>query len=535
DNAAIRVQVLAAQPNAAFAEKIALALESAGYEIAPGEFDPKEVDAALVLWSGASIGSEDMIAAAALPLAVGALIPVSIGRIEPPVAFRHLEAVNLAGWSGDIHDPRWRFVVNEIEQAAYAARLPPGAASLAPPPASTRYRAPSRPRFSPRALLLASFALMAAVMLGGFFMLASRRSEDAPLLAQAQTESAPQGASVLERAPEPASELQIQSEAAATPPSVSEALAEGPPAPPLDDARPARAAPPAPTKKPASGERMDAAGSRSDELAALIVESMESEEAPSLGATEGRAPRRPGAIFRDCESCPEMATLPAGEFAFGSPADEPSRVVAEGPMKTVAIARPFAIGAHEVTFEEWDACVADDGCKAGTAYDAGWGRGRRPVVNVSYEDAQGYVRWLSEKTGARYRLPSEIEWEYAARAGTATPFSFGPVIEPSAANFDASHPYGAAAAKPRGRTAPVGSYPANAFGLYDMHGNVWEWVADCWSESRAKSPAPPCRRRVLKGGAWNTGGWRLRAAHRIPKEAGAREYDNGFRVVKEIP
>ncbi|WP_200815205.1 formylglycine-generating enzyme family protein [Amphiplicatus metriothermophilus] len=295
-----------------------------------------------------------------------------------------------------------------------------------------------------------------------------------------------------------------------------------------------------------------APGETPDRLAALIADATEAaaqEEAPAGpedAAPETAEPEPPsaaasGEAFRDCDVCPLMRVAPAGSFRMGSPPNEPARQASEGPQIDVAIARPFAIGVHEITFAQWDACVADGGCDRHAPGDAGWGRGERPVINVSWDDAQAYVRWLSEKTGKAYRLPSEAEWEYAARAGATTPFATGMAITPDQANFNGEHPYIGEPGLFRKQTVPVGRFAPNAFGLHDMHGNVWEWVADCWTHSHAGAPTDgaareggDCARRVLKGGAWNTGAWRLRAGHRLPKPAAAREFDNGFRVARDV-
>ena len=256
-------------------------------------------------------------------------------------------------------------------------------------------------------------------------------------------------------------------------------------------------------------------------------------------ATGAAANAEAGDYFRDCADCPDMAMMPAGKFRMGAKPGEVAQDLAEGPARDVNIARGFALGAREVTFDEWQACVTAGACSP--APDHGWGRGERPVVSVSYNDAQAYVAWLSIKTGQRYRLPSEAEWEYAARGGNDSAFSFGPVVSVAKANFNGEYPYGGRKETFRARTMPTGSFAPNAFGLFDMHGNAWEWTSDCWNPTHAGAPADgsaiasgDCTRRVLKGGAWNTGGWRLRSAHRIGKPATAREFDNGFRVAREL-
>ena len=186
--------------------------------------------------------------------------------------------------------------------------------------------------------------------------------------------------------------------------------------------------------------------------------------------------------FQDCLDCPTMLLIPGGTFTQGSPPDEPESNDDERPQHTVNVPA-FALGQTEVTFDEWDACVADGGCSHNPD-DEGWGRGDRPVINVSWNDAQEYVAWLSAETGEDYRLPSESEWEYATRAGTTGRFNTGDCITTDQANFDGRFPaQGCPTGIDRNQTLPVASFAPNAFGLYDTHGNVWEWVQDCWNAS----------------------------------------------------
>ena len=195
------------------------------------------------------------------------------------------------------------------------------------------------------------------------------------------------------------------------------------------------------------------------------------------------AVEEPGTEFRDCAECPAMVAVPAGSYTMGSPAAEAGRHADEG-QRRVTIEEPFAVGVYEVTFAEWDACAAAGGCRHRPGH-GGWGRGRQPVIDVSWDDAQEYVAWLSSKTGRDYRLPTEAEWEYVARAGTATPFHTGATISTAQANYDGlSAPYGPGVTGAyRGRPIAAGSLVPNAFGLYDVHGNVAELVADCYDAS----------------------------------------------------
>lgn len=244
--------------------------------------------------------------------------------------------------------------------------------------------------------------------------------------------------------------------------------------------------------------------------------------------------------FRDCADCPEMVEIPAGQFMMGSPANEAWRSDDEGPQRKVTIDKAFAVGKYEVTFGEWDACVAGGGCNGYSPTDETWGRGRQAVFNVSWDDAQAYVQWLSKTTGKTYRLLTEAEWEYAARAGATTPFSFGAKIRPDQANYNSLKAYGGGpTGEPQDRIVAVGMYPANRFGLHDMHGNVSEWVEDCYSDSLASNPADgsaaaaaDCEKRVVRGGFWAGYPVGLRAASRDNSNPAIRDRLKGFRVAR---
>ena len=267
--------------------------------------------------------------------------------------------------------------------------------------------------------------------------------------------------------------------------------------------------------------------------------------APEVGELEeeiARLRQRPGHKFQDCPVCPWMVVVPAGSFVMGSPSHEHERHRSEGPVRRVMIAEPFAVGKYEVTFDEWDACVAAGGCNGYRPGDAGWGRGRNPVFKVSWHDAQTYVRWLSKKTGKPYRLPSEAEWEYVARAGTKGPFSFGAKISMDEANFrwsaggNSKYVSDSKGVYPR-RTVPVGSFPANKFGLHDLHGNVCEWVEDCWHDSHDGAPSDgsarsgkDCVLRVRRGGFWHDSAADLRSAKRRYSQADSAQFYHGVRV-----
>ena len=202
--------------------------------------------------------------------------------------------------------------------------------------------------------------------------------------------------------------------------------------------------------------------------------------------------------------CPQMLVVPAGSFTMGSPENEPGRSSNEGPQHKVTIAQQFGVGQFELTFDEWDACVADGGCNGYRPSDQGWGRGQRPVINVLWDDAKAYVAWLAKKTGKPYRLLTEAEYEYAARAGTTTAYPWGGAIGKNNANCD-----GCGSRWDNKQTAPVGSFAPNGFGLYDMVGNVWAWTEDCYHDSYIGAPTDgsawtsgDCRRRIFRGGSW---------------------------------
>ena len=271
-------------------------------------------------------------------------------------------------------------------------------------------------------------------------------------------------------------------------------------------------------------------------------EALELLHAATVAQTQAEARKRPGARFRDCEGCPEVVVVPAGSYVMGSPSSEEGRWGNEGPQHRVTIREPFAVGVYEVTFEEWAACVSAGGCDGYVPDDQGWGRGRPPVINVSWEDAQRFVAWLRDETGEPYRLLSEAEWEYAARAGTTTPFHTGSTIATSQANYDGDYTYGdGRAGVYREQTVKVGSFAPNGFGLHDVHGNVWEWVEDCWNDSYRGAPSDgtawrsgDCSRRVVRGGGWISGPGVLRSAFRSGLDSGFRLNESGFRVARTL-
>lgn len=253
-------------------------------------------------------------------------------------------------------------------------------------------------------------------------------------------------------------------------------------------------------------------------------------EALGAAATSpvGAVPRERGQTFKHCESCPAMVVIPPGSLVRGhSGADQP-------PAETFNLTRQLAVGVYEVTFREWDACVADGACQRDIA-DQGWGRDSQPVVNVNWHDTRAFVDWLSKKSGRRYRLLREAEWEYAARAGSVAAYPWG-----RDAGFDNANCLQCGAAGFSGkRPAPVGKFNRNAFGLYDVIGNVWEWVEDCDSPYVKSANAVSvndvsCSARVLRGGSFRTAALEATVHGRRPGNATVRSAQNGFRVACEL-
>jgi formylglycine-generating enzyme required for sulfatase activity/uncharacterized caspase-like protein len=269
---------------------------------------------------------------------------------------------------------------------------------------------------------------------------------------------------------------------------------------------------------------------------------------------------KPKDTFKDCDACPEMVVVPAGEFMMGSPKNEEHRQKEEDPQHKVTIGKPFAVGKFAVTRDQFEAFVRETSHATGNTCETfendKWeeraGRsfrnpgfaqdGKHPVVCVNWDDAKTFVAWLSKKTGKDYRLLSEAEREYVARAGTTTAFWWEASISTSRANYDGNYTYdGGAKAEWRKKTLPVDSFEANPWGLYQVHGNVWEWVEDCWNDTYQGAPASGsawtsgnCGRRVVRGGSWTNPSGGLRAAVRSRSPAVIRTSIQGFRLARTL-
>ena len=272
------------------------------------------------------------------------------------------------------------------------------------------------------------------------------------------------------------------------------------------------------------------------------------------------------AVPKPFPEAPEMVAIPPGSFLMGSPEDEPERLGCEGAQHEVHIGRWLAVGKYAVTFKEWDRFADETGYGSEkVAKDFNWGRGTHPVINVSWDDAQAYAKWLNAKAGLgetspnRYRLLSEAEWEYACRAGSTSAFSWGDSLNADQANYDGNSSYnGSPQGEWRQKTVPVDSFQPNAFGIYQMHGNVWEWVEDGWHDDnvgelvkggwnwQANYAGAPTdgsvwtsgadtSRRVLRGGAWNDAPHWLRSASRLISLPQFGDDCVGFRLARTLP
>lgn len=289
-------------------------------------------------------------------------------------------------------------------------------------------------------------------------------------------------------------------------------------------------------------------GGRVQALIFVLIGVIALADARDASVAQERALKPGDTLPKECLDCPEMVVVPAGRFMMGlqDEGDKGAR-----PQHEVTIAKPFAVAKFALTFDEWDACARNGPC-APDVSDHGWGRGRRPVINVSWDDAQTYVKWLSRTTGNEYRLLSESEYEYAARAGNQRLYPWGDDIklngQPMANCELCGSPWDGKQTAPvcgwqeGNQQKPAGcSFPANAFGLYDMEGNAGSWTNDCWNPNYEGAPADgsswtsgECGFRVLRGGSWDSDPDDLRGGARYMNSADAQVYNFGFRIARTL-
>lgn len=501
----------------------------------------REAGAVVVLWSKRSVNSKWVRAEATAGERNATLVPALIEECEKPLRFELVQTADLIHWAGDREDPNWRLLMLDIK-AALTKKSAPRAAAAPPAPAAspeieTTFWTSVKDSDDPsdfRSYLSrypkGHFADLARNRIAALERAAAPKPEPrAPTPPRSQTPpprtqtptKAPTSA-----APKSSSSLAIIAGAvigvgaigavvwammrpAAPTHTVADVVAEIP-------ANASESAGPAPQPRepaPPTSSDLPPAPTTNVTVEPAAEAAPESAPAPSVASY---------AEFRDCDECPLMRPAPAGAFTMGSPETEIGREPYEGPQRLVNIGA-FAIGAFEVTNREWAACVAANACPpARTGEDNG------PAVGLSWRDADNYARWLARKTGKPYRLPSEAEWEYAARAGAVSAYFWGESFDRAKVAVDKPH--------------PVGSFPANAFGLHDMLGNAREWVADCYVNNFRAAPSDgtpvldgDCSKRAIRGGAWTSASTDLRLSGRARIDADQRVGYMGVRIAMDLP
>jgi formylglycine-generating enzyme required for sulfatase activity len=516
------------------------------------EHNLRTAGAVVVLWSKRSANSKWVRAEATVGERSSTLVPALIEDCERPIRFELVQTADFRHWRGDRADANWRAFIQDVKTAI--SKKPRAAAAPAAAPALTAADVSVETAFwnsikdgSERADFEAYLSRYPA---GHFAALAKNRlnalSRPAPAAPrpapapQAQvrpaSQPAPQRAATPPPRPSPAAAPEKKSGGGLLIGGVIAALAvagvaafilmrggENPAAGTVAEAAPAaavEAAPAEPASEPASDILADAATAEGppDAAVAAAEPAIVEPEAPP----KPEAPAAAEGPFRDCDACPLMARLPGGTYLRGSPEDEAGRNAYEGPQREVRVPA-FAIGVYEVTRDEWNACAADGGCP-----DKGYSvDGSMPALGVSFREGERYVAWLSKKTGKKYRIPTEAEWEYAARGGSEAAYWWGERYEAGKAAT--------------GAPAAVGAHAANGFGLHDVTGNAREWVADCYVNNYVNAPDDgsavtegDCSKRVVRGGAWSNPPADLRVANRSRIDAGVRAQYMGLRVAADL-
>jgi formylglycine-generating enzyme required for sulfatase activity len=496
---AAEVFVSYAREDLARVRPLAEALESQGLAVwwdaglrAGVQFD-EEIEQAiaaarcvLVVWTGAAARSQWVRAEAAEALDANKLIPVFLEPVKTPLRFRHVQGIDLAGWNGRPDHESFLHLLRDIRRLTGTGG-----------PGQPNRDSGDSPRDPPAS----------------------------PDLGTPRVPRASPGASTGVAGNRPIPPAPIEG-----PKPIRDLSARGAPA----QSRPTR---------------WTVAWLGALVLAVLVAFAVERFVPAASTWLSIAGPRLdPPKVFRDTlkdgTPGPEMVALPGGTFNMGSPDSEPERSSDEGPVHEVRI-RPFAIGRTELTFAEYDRFAQATG--RGKPGDWGWGRGDRPVIEVSWKDATAYAEWLSQQSGQSYRLPTEAEWEYAARAGTETPFWTGGCIHWDQASFTGDRGYAGCGAKTgndRRKTVPAGSLPANPWGLHEVAGSVREWVQDCWHEGYQGAPSDgrawddadggDCARRVARGGGWSDHPARLRSASRGWTTAEEAYFYLGFRLARTL-
>ena len=447
----------------------------------------RNAKAVVVLWSSRSVKSRWVRAEATIGQRKSTLVPAMIEDCDRPVMFELVQTTDLSKWEGDRADPNWRKLVETIRGRILAAPPGPllqeggvkrptkknGRAKTPPKQVAMRKEYKQKKRGVGAVGFMALLLLFIASTVGGLYLWRPQQVSDLV-------------ASLMHTSPATDPNAVPVQTAAATPPMMAAAT--------LPEVEPVEAP-------------VEAAAT----------------PAPAEPVADIRGPAPAASTFRDCDNCPLMLNVAGGTFLMGAPDDELGRKAWEGPQRKVAMA-PYAIGINEVTYEEWDACIADGGCAKYTPKDNGQGRGKQPVTNVSWKDAATYAAWLTKKTNRVYRLPTEAEWEYAGRGGTTTPFWWGALNDATKIGSNTS-------------TQAVDTLAANALGLTGVTGNVREWVQDCYVNTFAKAPldgrsveVSKCAQRVLRGGTYADPVESLRIAARSRNDPTKRDTRTGFRI-----
>ncbi len=513
------------------------------------EHNLRTAGAVVVLWSKRSSNSKWVRAEATVGERSSTLVPALIEDCERPIRFELVQTADLRHWRGDRADANWRGFIQDVKTAI--AKKPRAAAASAAAPAMTSADVSVETAFwnsikdgSERADFEAYLSRYPA---GHFAALAKNRLAALNRPAAAAPKSAP--------AAQPQPRPQPAAQRAAAPPARAVAAApekksggglliggvvaalvvagvtafmlmrggETPSAETVAAAAPAveaDAEPAEPASEPATDGLADAAPADSvlEETVAAVDPAIVQPEAPPV-------PEAPAALdgpFRDCEACPLMARIPGGTYLRGSPEGEAGRNAYEGPQREVTVPA-FAMGVYEVSRDEWNACAADGGCP-----DKGYSvDGSMPALGVSFREGERFVAWLSKKAGRSYRIPTEAEWEYAARGGSQSAYWWGERYESGRVAT--------------GAPAAVGAHAANGFGLHDVTGNAREWVADCYVNNYVNAPDDgravtegDCGKRVVRGGAWTNPPVDLRVANRSRIDAGVRAQYMGLRVAADL-
>jgi formylglycine-generating enzyme required for sulfatase activity len=422
--------------------------------------------AVVVLWSSRSVKSRWVRAEATIGARKNTLVPLMIEPCDRPVMFELIQSTDLSGWNGDRTDPSWLACIEVIRRRLEAVPVEGGGSFAHKGKTKAAAKAAAKARKQREAKAKSGKSVLVTHLMAFSFGLMTAVGVYVlrPDLAQPLLAMLPEyPVQNVANASEPLAADAALVSVVETPPPIAEPVIEAPPEP----------------------------------------------EAP--------------VTFKACDMCPDMVTIAGGTFMMGAPEDELARNAWEGPQRKVAMA-PFAIATTEVTYDQWDACVADGGCAAYSPPAGTQGRGAQPVAKVSWKDAQAYTSWLSKKSDRTYRLPSEAEWEYAARAGTDTPFWWG-------ALFDA----GKAATGPD--LLAVTALEENAFHLRGVSGSLREWVQDCYVNTYANAPldgraveVPACKQRVVRGGSHVSTPAELRIAGRTKADSALRDDLTGFRV-----